>query len=223
MRRILKDVDIKGIGINYFTMGSVHKGPSSRYDPKSSHFQSWLGGYLVSSIEKKKWTFDEHFALAVVDQTHWLQYYGDENPHVRVTKTEKVNVVTIHSFKCELYEVTFESDSDIGNKNSFKTKVCMSILAGIYNQADTSIRLHHDAFLPKWSANFPLNPYQQIILKAHIAILNIEPTIKAVLYICAADFTDNKNKHYNYFEKVRGNLLEQIKKISIERINDKSR
>src|SRR5690242_15283360 len=42
-----KKFGLDASGVDYFTMGAVGGGISTRFDPRADQFQSWIGGYLV--------------------------------------------------------------------------------------------------------------------------------------------------------------------------------
>jgi hypothetical protein len=54
MDSVWKNEGLHAIGTNYFTIGCIENGLSSRFNPDSVYYQSWLGGYLVKFSEKRK-------------------------------------------------------------------------------------------------------------------------------------------------------------------------
>ena len=55
-------------GLNYFTVGSLKNGLSSRFIMDSDLYQAWLGGYVFQSKKRLYWHSDDYLRLAEADQ-----------------------------------------------------------------------------------------------------------------------------------------------------------
>jgi hypothetical protein len=116
LTRAWKKYGLNETGVDYWTMGAVENGISSRFDPQSKQYQSWLGGYLVKSSAPRHWTLQDHFSLAVVDQLDWLRDYGDPHPVCELHPSGFVmrGEVKVGSYTGTLYEGGGISHTDIG-------------------------------------------------------------------------------------------------------------
>lgn len=68
MDPVWKRFSVPAHGINFFTIGKVENGISTRFISSSPYFQSWLGGYIAQFTDKRDWTIQDHFRLAEADQ-----------------------------------------------------------------------------------------------------------------------------------------------------------
>ncbi len=195
MTRTWTKAGIKAMGTNYFTMGAVRNGLSTRYDPKSEYYQAWLGGYLVSFKENREWTIEDHFNLAVADQKKWLWYYSDPSPKMVFHKPISEEIVKIGDYNAKLYYWVGDSHSDIGNNyNHWHVSSVMQAMAHIMNRRSKVLKLKGSNFVPNWSNYKSVNPYENITYSGYVAIVDITSNLKAVLY--AAGTQGNKQKKY---------------------------
>src|SRR5258708_39013848 len=51
-------------GADYWTLGHIVNGVSSRFDRNAPEYQSWLGGYIVKLPGGQDWSVEDHFKLA---------------------------------------------------------------------------------------------------------------------------------------------------------------
>ncbi len=195
MTRTWSKADLKAIGTNYFTMGAVKSGLSTRYDPDSEYYQAWLGGYLACFKEAREWSIQDHFNLAVADQKKWLWYYNDPSPKMMFYKPISEEVIKIGDYNAKLYYWKGDSHSDIGDKyNKWYVSAVMQAMAHIMNKRNKKLRLVGSDFVPDWKNYRNLNPYEDITYAGYVAIVDIKPNLKAVLY--AAGPKGNKQKQY---------------------------
>ena len=194
-------------GANYFTMGSIHDGESSRFDPDSVKYQSWLGGYTVKLEHEVNWTPEDHFKLAVADQNNWLRHYGDPRP---VTDIEGWNFVPVGEIQIDqhsgqLYEFGCTTDDDVGSGyNTIKLRFTSAWIAASFNLLNPDLKLRGDEFKPRKSDKV----YGRVRLLGYFAIFDIAERVKVVLY--GNGFIDER-KHVNTFTVLKDNLLNAIK------------
>jgi hypothetical protein len=219
MDSIWKSEGLDAIGTNYFTLGAIENGISSRFNENSPLYQSWLGGYLVKfNTERKDWGIEDHFGLAIADQKNWLKTYGDNNPHVKVDydSVKELSKIKISGYKGTLYRGNIVSDTDVG-KGGISLYYLFHIigLTTYFKKSNPMLNLSTNNFLPKWTNNLSLESYQQITLKGYIAIVTITDFVKAVLYVNAAMFKDKTGNTTDNFSKLDRELLDQIQNIEI--------
>lgn len=211
---------LTAIGVNYFTIGSVKSGLSTRYDATSPYYQSWLGGYIVQFPKHRAWTLDDHFALGVADQKSWLKLYGVRYPEVRVEKSSvkgKV-AITVSGYKGKLYEGNILSNTDVGNNKPLALPFMMAGMGALFHFDNPKINIVSQNFIPHWSANQPLNPFQTILLKGYLALFPLSPTTTALFYANGCEFTDKTGKHYDHFSTIKDELQGLMKKMSIVKL-----
>lgn len=112
MSHVWKTFGLDAIGVNYFTIGAVKNGLSTRFDAKSPYCQAWLDGYIDRFAKPHAWTLEDHFKLGVADEKNWLKLYGDQNPFVEVDLSSPKNKgkITIDGYEGTLYEGNIWSD-----------------------------------------------------------------------------------------------------------------
>lgn len=199
---------LDAIGVNYFTIGAVKNGISTRYDAASPYYQSWLGGYIVQFPEAREWTLNDHFELGVADQKNWLQLYGVKNPFVEVQKGSVKNrgAIKIGRYSGELYEGNIWSNIDVGDAKPFALPYMMAGMANLFRFDNPKIKITGSAFIPKWSEQTPLTSFQKILLKGYIGLIPLNPTTTAMLYANACEFTDKRGRKTDTFEKIATEL-----------------
>jgi hypothetical protein len=196
-------------GQNYFTMGKVVNGMSSRFDRNAAEYQSWLGGYTVKLASEKKWSLRDHFKLAIADQNRWLGWYGDPNPKTNIDgwKFIKINKVQLGQCSGMLYKCGCRTHSDIGpHYNSVKLRFASKSIAALFNLSNPSLALQADAFIPKASAS----GYEPLDLKGYIAIVDIKPRVKAILYGNGAAVLNSSSKT-DTFALLKEDILNAMK------------
>ena len=132
---------IEARGLNYFTVGAIKDGLSSRYDPASPYYQAWFGGYIVRFDQERDWTPQEHVLLGIADQEKWLRYYGDPNPAMKFTTDNQGETVTLGKYKTKIYFWSGITHSDVGDKSNWLLKPTMQAMANIMNKSN-----------PNWSS-----------------------------------------------------------------------
>jgi hypothetical protein len=58
-------------GLNYFTLGTIKDGLSTRYMPNKPLYQAWLGGYIFTSEKPLDWNPQDYLKLCEADQKKW--------------------------------------------------------------------------------------------------------------------------------------------------------
>jgi hypothetical protein len=221
MDPVWKKEGLDVIGTNYFTIGAINNGISTRYDPTSPYYQAWLGGYVVKFNQKRKWSISDHSKLAEADQKNWLILYGNKNPRIKVDydNLKDLGEIVIGGFNGQLYEASIYSDSDVGKgKIKFYDKLQIAALAFYMNKNNPKLHLTYRNLVPVWTNKNILESYQYILLKGYCAVLDISESVKAVLYINVANYKDKNGKVHDNFKKQDKELLELIKNIGIKKI-----
>ena len=216
MTPVWKKHRINAKGINYFTIGSVVDGISTRYDFNSPYYQSWLGGYIVQIEEQRSWTAKDHYSLGEADQKNWLEMYGVKKPFV---KTDFETIKPAEKIEISRYTGTLEqgniwSNTDVGGNKNLWLSIQLSVMANIMNGSNDKLDLKHNNFLPDLNKN-RLDPFQKIYLMGYIAILTLDEKTKAVLYVNSAKYSDKDENNHDNFNKTKTELLDLIKSIKI--------
>jgi hypothetical protein len=201
-------------GIDYFTMGNLVGGVSTRFDPKARQYQSWIGGYLVKFNEARNWTVQDHFNLAVVDQTDWLRDYADPHPvcELHPSGFQEAGQVAVGAYTGKLYIGGGVSHSDVGNgRRGLRFKFITVSQAALFNLSNPTLCLTGRSFTPKTVSN----SYHTLYLKGYIIIVDIEKDMQAVLYGNGAVFEDNNDKKIDTFALLKDELLDILTKIVI--------
>ena len=222
MSHVWKKFGLNAIGVNYFTIGAVKNGLSTRFDAKSPYYQAWLGGYIVRFAKPHAWTLEDHFKLGVSDQKNWLKLYGDQNPFVEVDLSSLKNrgKITIGEYEGALYEGNIWSDTDIGKGKSFlPLPLLMSGGAHHFNKDNPHLNVNYQNFIPKWKQNAePLAPYQKILLKGYIGLIPLNATTKVMLYANGCEFTDKRGEKYDHFKTIKEELRALLEKVEIRKL-----
>ena len=200
-------------GVNYWTIGKVMNGMSSRFDRKAPEYQSWLGGYIVRLAAKQDWTVDDHFKLAIADQNSWLKSYGDPKPLTSIEGWEFTPVGEIHSgqFTGTLYQGGCTTHSDVGGGyNKFRLWLESLIMAALFNFTNPNLSLTSKAFYPPSAAN----PYETLKLRGYIAIFNLEENVKVMLYGVGA-IIPTENGQTDIFLTLKDDLLKAMRSCEI--------
>ncbi len=217
MTPVWRKFGIEATGINYFIIGAINDGVSSRYDYNSPYYQAWLGGYVVKFKKNRKWSAADHFHLGTADQKQWLSVYGDPNPFVKFDKILSTKTVTIGGFKGNMYEANGWSNSDVGDcKKSLSFPIMLSGFANIFMISNPKLHLSYKNFIPKTDNN--LQPYQKIYLKGFVFITDLGNNVKAVLYVNGAEFKDKNGEIHDSFRNIKRELLDLISGIQIAKV-----
>jgi len=221
MTSIWKKAGLNAIGVNYFTIGELKNEISTRFDPESSYYQAWLGGYLVKFTNPYEWSLEDHYKLAIADQKNWLKVFGDKKPFVEIDykSAKAIEKITIAGYKGKLYEGGIWSDTDMGNgNNNFFLTVGMKAMSYWFEKNNPRLSLFDQQLFPKWNKNQLLDSYQKIYLFGYCAIVEVTNTVKAILYINGAKYTDKNGKNYDSFSLLYKEFKKLIKEIEIQSI-----
>lgn len=221
MSPVWKKFGLDAVGINYLTVGSLINNLSSRFDTSSPYYQAWLGGYTVKFTNSREWKLEDHFKLGVADQKNWLHLYGVKNPTVEVDSGSVADLgeVNISGYNGRLYKGIIKSNTDVGNNyNNIHLSAIWAGGAYFYKEYDPDLVLSYKNFIPRWTDNELLSPYQVIDLEGYIAILALTERTKAILYVNGARFTDKNGKVTDNFKMLYRSLLEDLKGFKIVKV-----
>jgi hypothetical protein len=168
-------------GANYWTMGKIVRGDSSRYDQNAPEYQSWLGGYAVKLVPGQMWGVDDHFKLAIADQNSWLRTYGDPNPMTNIAgwKFTPVDAIQRGEYSGTLFDWGCTTDSDVGNRdNNVKLYFESIVMAALFNLSNPNLHLEAKELRPNTSRK----TYKTLRLHGYIAIFDVAENVKVVLY-----------------------------------------
>jgi hypothetical protein len=209
-------------GANYFTMGAVVDGTSSRFRRDAAQYQSWLGGYVVKLATKKAWSFQDHFDLAVADQKSWLARYGDPSPLCTTENAElhSMGKIMIGGYAGYLYEFGCVTHSDVGGGHgTLPLRLAATGMAAMFNLSSPALNIKGTALRPAAAGN----RYETITLKGYIAVVNVEDGVNVVLYgngaiIPDGDLKTDKSPALDTFEILKGDLLTAMKSCEIVKV-----
>jgi hypothetical protein len=177
-------------GLNYFTVGSLKNGLSSRFLADNNLYQAWLGGYVFQSKKRLYWHSDDYLKLAEADQEGWLKHYGNVAPNMDFGSLTKTDDMLVGGKKAQLFEWVGVTQSDVGaHDHSLVLKVMSDGMAYMMNTLTPGLKLKGKNFLPR----FTQTAYQEIAISGYMILVNISPKTKAVLYVCMVG--DNKPDH----------------------------
>jgi hypothetical protein len=199
-------------GTDYWTIGRIIGGTSSRFNRNVPEYQSWLGGYIVKLPTKQSWIMKDHFKLAIADQNSWLHTYGDPNPVTSIEGYEfkEISPINAGQYSGILYEFGCTTHSDVGNgKKPLKFKVETDIMANLFNLSNPELKMKGEMLRLKVSDS----SYETLELRGYIAIFDVEEKVKVVLYGNGA-LVDGMDT----FEIIKDDLLKAMKSCKIVRI-----
>ena len=168
-------------GANHFTFGQIAEGSSLRFDQNASEYQSWFGGYTVKLVGDQKWTPEDHFRLAIADQNSWLRLYGDPDPVTNTNgwKLTEAGEITIGRHTGKLYNFGCNTHSDVGyGYRKIKLRIACFGMAVLFRLSNRNLKLSGYMLRPKNT----IYPYLPLRLHGYIAIFDIAPNTKVVLY-----------------------------------------
>ncbi|MEK7151568.1 MAG: hypothetical protein AAB784_02560 [Patescibacteria group bacterium] len=190
-------------GANYFTMGHVVNGDSHRFDPDSTEYQSWLGGYVLKLSTQANWTPEEYFKLAIADQNSWLKHYGDPNPMTSVKGWNLVSKdkIRIDKYSGHLFEFGCTTHDDVGRGyKAIKLRLASIWMATLFNLSNPRLKLKGRELRPRISDNL----YKRLKLSGYVAIFDVTEKVKVMLY--GNGFIDEVT-HADTFAILKDNLL----------------
>ncbi len=199
-------------GANYFTVGSIKDGVSSRFSPAESQYQSWLGGYTVKLGEARRWTLQDHLNLAVADQMSWLKRYGDPRPFCDMRESDFRIVASIQAggYSGTLYEGGCKTHSDVGKGYSgIWLRLSAAVVAAVFNMSNPALHLRGAMLRPRCKGA----SYESLRLKGYVAIFDVDENVKVVLYgngIAAGDDTN-----IDTFETLKSTIRRAFEKVEI--------
>jgi hypothetical protein len=203
------------VGVNYWTMGKIIGGASSRFDRNDPEYQSWLGGYLVKLVSKQDWSVQDHFKLAIADQNSWLRSYGDPKPKTSIEgwKFVPVDVIQSGKYSGTLYEAGCTTDSDVGEGyKKIRPRLESLVIAALFNFSNPSLHLKGRMIRPIRS----INPYEVLKLRGYLAIFDVEERVKVVLYGVGA-IIPKKEGDVDEFLALKNDLLKAMRSCEIVR------
>lgn len=199
-------------GQNHFTIGREVDGVSSRFDPSSITYQSWLGGYTVRLGSDRPWSVEDYCKLAIADQNSWLNWYGDPSPFTSVAawQYEEVGKFAIRGgYVGTLYEGGFDSHTDIGpNIRTLRFYFASNSLATLYNLANPRLSLTAETLTPR-SNGFP---YQEISGKVYLGVIDVKPCVKVILY---GNGIFRQTIPTNTFDVLKGEFIRTLKSCEV--------
>lgn len=207
-RRFGLDIEV---GANYWTIGRVANGESSRFNPNSIEYQSWLGGYTVKLVSNANWSIEDHFKLAIADQKSWLRHYGDRKPVTNVKGWDLISLGEIQagSYIGQLYEFGCMTHDDVGSGyRAIKLRLASLWMAASFNTSNSNLKLKGYEFVPRRSDDV----YGNLKLKGCFAIFDIAEGVKVVLY--ANGFID-EGKNIDTFAVLKDDFLNTMKSCEI--------
>lgn len=199
-------------GQNHFTVGNVDDGRSGRFDPNSVTYQSWLGGYSVKLVEGELWSVKDYCKLAIADQNSWLGWYGDPVPFTSVEGWQYEKISPIRSRDGRegmLYQGGFSSHCDMGaDTDTLKFRFVTRALAGLYNLSSLGLSVRPNEFAP----NNPEHTYHPIDGKVYIALFDISPEVKVMLY---ANGISNHDGSRDTFDSLQREFIKTMESCEI--------
>ena len=198
-------------GANYFTIGSIVNADSSRFDPNSLEYESWLGGYTLKLASTKPWTVEDHFKLAIADQNSWLRWYGNPKPTTTIKgwKFAEAGNIQLGQYSGHLYDGGCTTLSDVGaGYNTLRLKLVCAWLAALFNLSNPSLKLKARELRPKTFGK----RYEKLKLHGYIAIFDLPRNVKVVLY--GNGFVDER-KHSDTFLALKASLIKAMKSCEI--------
>ncbi|MBI2655561.1 hypothetical protein HYX06_04015 [Candidatus Woesearchaeota archaeon] len=188
-------------GANYFTVGKVKDGVSSRFNFGEPQYQSWLGGYTVKLKEAGTWSLQDHLNLAVADQKSWLKRYGDPHPLCDMREEDFciIGSLKLRGYSGTLYGGDCITHSDVGDSyDSTWLWLSAVAMAVVFNMSNPSLSLRGSMLRPRTKGK----SYETLRLKGYIAIFDIDNDVKVVLYGngVADTFEMIKNELYRAME-----------------------
>ncbi len=203
-------------GANYWTIGNIVNGVSSRYDRNAPEYQSWLGGYVVKLASKQSWTIEDHFKLAIADQNSWLKTHGDPKPS---TTTEgciftKAAPIQNGQYSGTLYEGSCMTYSDMGyGYKKLMLRLESIIIAALFNSSNPNLNLRGRMVNPINSTN----PYEALKLPGYIAIFDVEEKVKIILYGDGAVIQKGEEK-IDTFPLLKADILQAMQTCEIVKV-----
>jgi len=203
-------------GVNYWTMGNVVKGMSSRYDRNAPEYQTWVGGYNVKLLPGNLWTPEDHANLAIADQNSWLKTYGDPHPTTSFAGEKYTAMGTIMNGKYsgQLYKAACISHSDVGQGHQrLVARLSHFVKAAFFNLSNKDLRIKAQMLVPK-----PINnPYETLKLHGYFAVFELGNNARIVLYANGA-VVPNKDGDVDTLPIIEADLLQTLRSCEIVKV-----
>lgn len=202
-------------GANYFTVGKVKDGISTRFNFTEPQYQSWLGGYTVKLEHGQQWTLQNHLNLAVADQKSWLKRYGDPNPLCKFEEeySKVLGTIKLDDYSGTLYEWSCITHSDVGNGFAkIWLKISAVVMAAVFNIFNPTLKLQGEVLRPSDKGR----NYETLKLSGYIAIFDIEQDIKVVLY--GNGVVPYNEIKINTFEIIKNDILDAMNACEVIKI-----
>lgn len=178
-------------GLNYFTVGALQDGTTSRYSETNDLYQAWLGGYIFTSKKPLHWHDDGYIRLAEADQKGWLRRFGAKSPEMNFGKLTDKESLTVSGKKAALYSWRGITHSDVGvSTQGILTTLMMDGMADMMNVMNPGLSLKGENFIPPAPDRAP---FEELLISGYMVLVNIDSKTKAVLYACMVG--DNKPDH----------------------------
>lgn len=175
-------------GLNYFTVGALEDGVTSRYSETSDLYQAWLGGYIFRSKKPLHWHNDGYLRLAEADQKGWLRRFGAKSPEMNFGKLTDKEEISVAGKKAVLYSWRGITHSDVGvSTQGLLTTIMMDGMADMMNVMTPGLKLEGKNFIPPTPDRVP---FEELLISGYMILVNIDSKTKAVLYVCMVG--DNK-------------------------------
>jgi hypothetical protein len=203
-------------GANYWTIGTVRNGVSSRYDRNAPEYQAWLGGYTVKLPPGGSWTPEDHAKLAIADQSSWLGTYGDPNPLASVEGWTFVprGQITSGKYSGTLYETGGVTHSDVGQgKRTLNSRLSPFVQAAFLNLSNRALRMKGSMLVLRTGDN----PYEALQLRAYFAIFDLGDNANVILYGNGA-IIQKKEGDIDTFPMIEGDLLKAMRACEIVKV-----
>ena len=209
---------IEAWGVDYWTIGSLMEGVSSRFLRSQNQYQSWLGAYLVKFKNSKSFTLQDHLDLAVADQKNWLRDFGDPHPFIRMPaeNVAEPEDITLSGHSGKLY--TFlggQSHSDVGNRSdNLRSRILMALSAALFNRYNSRLNLKGVNLIPKEIHS----EYETVTLKGYVAIIELEENTKAVLYGNGTTIHNSDGTETDYSLLMKDEILAAFRAVEISKL-----
>ncbi len=168
-------------GTNWFTLGAVQNGVSTRFVSGDRLYQAWLGGYVFTSQAPLDWTPTQYLRVAEADQKKWLRYYGVPEPQMDFGAPHSEGTIKIDGVAGQLYSWSGETQSDVGPRaGRFYNRAVMDGMAWIMNRLSPGLHVCGRQFISTATAK----PYEPLTIGGYIAIMDLGSDTKALLYVC---------------------------------------
>lgn len=212
---------LRGVqGLNYFTIGSIIDGLSTRFDPKSKYYQAWVGCYLVKLDKPSEWNMNEVYKLALADQDNWLGMYGVQNPNAYVDEKNirDEESITISGYKAHVQSGNIWSHSDVSTRQpTIINMLKLNAYAQLVRSANNDFDIEAQSLIPPFVEEKVKieTDHEKLLLSGIIAYVEITDNVKALFY--ANGYIDQK-ANTNTFDQMRDEIYDMFKNARIVKL-----